>query len=95
MSRKGFVTNCHRLMAGNRLFLSGKAGIIEKNEEMRRLQWFIFPVAGVIFAKYLRHVTDKDSFYCTVIKISTVLLVGLCSALYFAKYNKTFTNPIS
>ena len=51
------------------------------------LQWFIFPAAGVIFAKYLQHVTDKDSFYCIVIKISTVLLVGLCSALYIAKYN--------
>lgn len=51
------------------------------------LQWFIFPVAGIIFAKYLRHVTDKDKFYRSVMGISAVLLVGLCSALYFAEYN--------
>lgn len=51
------------------------------------LQWFIFPVAGIIFAQYLRHVTDKDKFYRVVLGISTVLLIGFCSALYFAKYN--------
>lgn len=50
-------------------------------------QWFIFPVAGVIFAKYLRHISDKDKFYRSVLGISTVLLIGFCSALYFAKYN--------
>ncbi len=51
------------------------------------LQWFIFPVAGIIFAKYLRHVTDKDKFYRSVMGISAVSLIGFCSALYFAGYN--------
>lgn len=51
------------------------------------LQWFIFPVAGIIFAKYLRHVTDKDKFYRSVMGISAVSLIGFCSALCFAGYN--------
>ena len=51
------------------------------------LQWFIFPAAGIVFAKYLRHITDKDRFYRSVLGVSTVLLVGFCSALYFAEYN--------
>lgn len=45
------------------------------------------PVAGIIFAKYLRHITDKDKFYHSVMGISTVLLIGFCSALYFIGYD--------
>ena len=51
------------------------------------LQWFVFPVAGIVFAKYLRHITDKDKFYRLVIGVSAMLLIGFCSALYFAGYN--------
>ena len=51
------------------------------------LQWFIFPVAGIIFAKYLRYITDKDKFYRSVLGISALLLLGFCSALYFAEYD--------
>ena len=51
------------------------------------LQWFVYPVAGIIFAKYLRHITDKDKFYHSVMSISTVLLIGFCSALYFMGYD--------
>lgn len=51
------------------------------------LQWFVYPAAGIIFAKYLRHITGKDDFYRSVMGISAVLLLGLCSALSFAGYN--------
>ncbi len=51
------------------------------------MQWLIYPVAGIIFAKYLQHVADKDKFYRLVMGISAVILIGLCSALYFAKYD--------
>ncbi len=51
------------------------------------LQWFIFPVAGIIFAKYLRHVTDKDKFYRLILATASILLIGLCFALSFIGYD--------
>ena len=51
------------------------------------LQWFIYPASGIVFAKFLRRVIDKDRFYYSILGISSVLLIGLCSAMYFAGYD--------
>ena len=58
-----------------------------KNCYFPLLQWFIYPAMGVVFAKYLRHVSDKDKFYHSVLGISSILLIGLCSAMYFIGYD--------
>ena len=58
-----------------------------ENCDFPLLQWFIYPAMGVVFAKYLRHVSDKDKFYHSVLGISSVLLIGLCSAMYFIGYD--------
>lgn len=45
------------------------------------LQWFIYPVAGILFAKHLKHIENVDSFYRGVLYVSAILTVGLIVAL--------------
>lgn len=38
--------------------------------------WFIYPVAGMLFAKYLKHINDLDKFYKGVLYVTTLVIIG-------------------
>lgn len=38
--------------------------------------WFIYPVAGMLFAKYLKHINDLDKFYKGVLYVSVIVIIG-------------------
>lgn len=51
------------------------------------LIWYIYPVIGIIMAKYLRHVNDTDKLYKLFFGIGSVGIFGLCGALVYAGYD--------
>lgn len=54
-------------------------------------QWFIYPISGMIFAKYLKHIKDLDLFYKGVLYVSLIVIAGLSISLYTYGFDlKTF-----
>jgi len=50
-------------------------------------QWYIYPALGLLFAKFLRHIENKDTFYKNLFIVAVSILTSLCGGLYFIGYD--------
>lgn len=49
--------------------------------------WYIYPMLGLLFAKYLRHITDTDKLYAGMLAVSVTCLASICATLNFIGYD--------
>ncbi len=51
------------------------------------LQWYIFPAAGIVYASYLKRVSDLDSWYRQILIFAAALLTGFVGYLAISGFD--------